>query len=122
MPLDPGSVTGWIGGLKAGDRAAVQPLWDRYFTQLVRLARVKLRSAQRAGVDGDEEDAALSAFESFCTGAEHGRFPRLSDRDDLWPLLVLITSRKTWAHVKRGRRQKRGGGRVLSEAEIPTSG
>ena len=30
MPLeDPGSVSRWIDGLKAGDRAAAQPLWDR---------------------------------------------------------------------------------------------
>src|SRR5688572_9766452 len=81
MPLeDPGSVSRWIDGLKAGDRAATLPLWDRYFAQLVRLARVKLRAAHRAGAVEDEEDAALSAFESFCAGAERGRFTQLSDR------------------------------------------
>jgi DNA-directed RNA polymerase specialized sigma24 family protein len=122
MPLeDPGSVSRWIDGLKAGDRDAAQPLWDRYFDQLVRLARARLRGGHRAGAVEDEEDAALSAFESFCTGAERGRFPRLSDRDDLWPLLVVITARKAWAQVQRGRRRKRGGGRVFGEAEIPVS-
>jgi len=34
-----GSVTHWIGQLKAGNSAAAQPLWERYFQQLVRLAR-----------------------------------------------------------------------------------
>ena len=34
------SVTRWIDLLKAGDPAAAQPLWQRYFEQLVRLARV----------------------------------------------------------------------------------
>ena len=42
----------------------------------------------------DEEDVALSAFDSFCRGAEQGRFPQLDGRDDLWHLLVVITVRK----------------------------
>ena len=42
----------------------------------------------------DEEDVALSAFDSFFRSAEQGRFPRLSDRDDLWQILVLVTTRK----------------------------
>ncbi len=35
-----------------------------------------------------------SAFDSFCRGAEQGRFPQLADRDDLWQLLATITARK----------------------------
>src|SRR5262249_15219134 len=31
----------------------------------------------------DQEDVALSAFDSFYRAAEQGRFPRLHDRDDL---------------------------------------
>ena len=115
---DQGSVTQWIGNLKAGDDAAAQPLWERYFARLVRLARAKLRTTRHgAGVE-DEEDAALSAFNSFCDGAAKGRFPLLSDRDDLWRLLVVITARKAYAQVQRGTRQKRGGGRVIGEGAI----
>ena len=33
-----GSITHWIGALKAGDLAAAQPLWEHYFQRLVRLA------------------------------------------------------------------------------------
>lgn len=101
-----------------GDQAAAQPLWDRYFEQLVRLARARLRAARRPGADSDEEDAALSAFDSFCAGAARGRFPQLGDRDDLWRLLVVITARKAMAQARRARRQKRGGGRVLGEADL----
>ena len=32
------SVTIWIDGIKAGDGADIQRLWDRYFERLVRLA------------------------------------------------------------------------------------
>ena len=41
-----GSVTGWIVGLKAGEREAVQKLWERYFARLVRLARAVARLAR----------------------------------------------------------------------------
>ena len=58
----------------------------------------------------DEEDVALSAFDSFCRAAEQGRFPRLSDRNDLWQLLVMITLRKAADladHEGRGKRDWR---------------
>jgi len=61
----------------------------------------------------DEEDAALSAFDSFFRGAAHGRYPRLDDRDDLWRLLVVITERKALDQAQRERRLKRGGGKLL---------
>jgi len=109
-----GSITCWIDQLRAGDQAAAQPLWERYFQRLVGLARVKLR----AGGDSDEEDAALSAFQSFCQGAVQGRFPRLDDRHDLWRVLVTITVRKAAGQIERSRTLKRGGGRLLDEAAL----
>jgi DNA-directed RNA polymerase specialized sigma24 family protein len=118
---DPGSISQWLGELKAGEAAAVQPLWERYFEKLVRLARKRLHASRRsgAGADEDEEDAALSAFDSFCAGAARGRFPRLSDREDLWRLLVVITARKATAQIERRGRQKRGGGRIAVSPKSP---
>jgi len=118
---DHGSVTHWLGDLKAGDREAAQPLWDRYFQRLVVLARARLRAMHMGTADADEEDAALSAFDSFCAGVERGRFPQLSDRDNLWSLLVTITKRKTLDQAQRQRRQKRGGGRLRNEADLAGS-
>src|SRR5262249_59894262 len=57
----------------------------------------------------DEEDVALSAFDSFCRNAEAGRFPDLSDRDGLWRLLATFTLRKATHHMRDATRQKRGG-------------
>jgi len=34
MDTEGGSVTLWVGFLKAGDRAAAQPLWEAYFAAL----------------------------------------------------------------------------------------
>jgi RNA polymerase sigma factor (sigma-70 family) len=105
---DDGSVTRWLGQLQAREQAAVQQLWERYFRRLVGLARKKLGGGPQR--DDDGEDVALSAFDSFCRNAEGGHFPQLFDRDSLWRLLVVITTRKA-AHLLRDEgRQKRGGG------------
>jgi DNA-directed RNA polymerase specialized sigma24 family protein len=61
---------------------------------------------------------ALSAFDSFCRGAAHARFPQLADRDDLWHLLVVITARKALRLAEQERAQKRGGGKVWGETEL----
>jgi DNA-directed RNA polymerase specialized sigma24 family protein len=111
-----GSVTRWVGGLNVGDPEASRQLWERYFAELVRLARARLREAPRAAAD--EEDAALNAFDSLCLGAEHGRFPRLDDREDLWRVLVTITARKAADMAVHERRLKRGGGRARTEADL----
>ncbi len=99
------SVSFWIERLKTGDHEAAQRLWESYFARLVRLARGHLRGAARAVAD--EEDVVVSAFDSFCRGAEGGRFPQLTDRNDLWQLLVTITRRKTVDLVEFNARQKR---------------
>jgi DNA-directed RNA polymerase specialized sigma24 family protein len=111
-----GSVTSWLEQLKAGDPAALQPLWERYFGCLVRLARKHLRGL--AGGAADEEDVALSAFESFWQGVGSGRFPQLSDRDDLWQVLVVLVKRKASNLAKSERRQKRGGGKLRQASAI----
>jgi DNA-directed RNA polymerase specialized sigma24 family protein len=115
-----GSVTHWIGQLQAGNPAAAQPLWERYFQRLVHLARKKLQGRSRRATD--EEDVALSAFDSFCRAAEKKRFPLLADRDSLWRLLVVLTARKALRVMRDERRQKRGGGHVLDENALAGDG
>ncbi len=109
------SVTGWTSS-----RPAITPrprqLWERYFHRLVALARTKLQGQPRRMAD--EEDVALSAFDSFCRAAEQGRFPQLEDRDDLWRVLVTLTAWKAQRLVRDQRRQKRGGGNVLGESAL----
>ena len=111
-----GSVSLWIDRARWGDDEAAGQLWRRYFGRLVRLARAALNGAPRRAAD--EEDVALSAFDSFCRGAEQGRFPRLEGRDDLWALLVVVTARKAIDLRQRETRQKRGGGRVGGESVL----
>jgi DNA-directed RNA polymerase specialized sigma24 family protein len=129
--LAEGSITRWVGVLRAGGAAspsadspsesveeAVRELWGRFFRRMVGLARLKLRASSGKDSAVDEEDVALSAFDSFCGEAARGRFPDLFDRDDLWRLLVVITTRKALSESRRQNRQKRGGGLVRNESEL----
>ncbi len=109
-----GSVTQWLDLARAGDPQAVEQLWQRYFERLVGLARVKLRETPRGMAD--EEDVALSAFDSFCRGVGQGRFPSLQDRNNLWSLLMVITARKAGKLKRDETRQKRGGARTEGDA------
>jgi DNA-directed RNA polymerase specialized sigma24 family protein len=115
-----GSVTRWISALKQGDQSAAQELWNAYFRRLVGLARARLRDVPRRVAD--EEDVALSAFDSFFRGAEAGRFPRLDDRNDLWQILVLITVRKVIDLRNYEARPSRGKGRVASLTDLTRDG
>jgi DNA-directed RNA polymerase specialized sigma24 family protein len=111
-----GSISRWLDGLRAGDHQAAAGLWQCYFDRLVAVARGRLRDAPRGAAD--EEDVALSAFDSLCRGVAAGRFPQLLDRDGLWRLLVVVTARKA-ARLKRDAgRQKRGGKQTAGDAEI----
>jgi DNA-directed RNA polymerase specialized sigma24 family protein len=114
------SVTQWISALKQGDQSAAQGLWEAYFRRLVGLAYARLRDAPRR--IADEEDVALSAFHSFCRGAQAGRFPRLDDRNDLWQILVLITVRKAIDLRHYEGRPSRGRGRVRSLTDLTREG
>jgi DNA-directed RNA polymerase specialized sigma24 family protein len=59
-----------------------------------------------------------SAFDSFFRAAEQGRFPRLTDRTDLWRLLVVITARKAIDLVQREKSLRNGGGKVAGESAL----
>lgn len=114
--MNDGSVTHWFARLEHGDADAAQQLWERYFPELVRLARAKLRDLPRRGAD--EEDVALSVMDSFFEAAQQARFPDLADRNDLWRLLLRMTARKIVDLRRRELRQRRGGGKVISTAAL----
>lgn len=108
------SITFWIHQLKAGDSSAARPLWDHFFQQLVGVARRRLGGTSRRVAD--EEDVAATAFQSLCVGVAQGRFERLDSRDDLWQVLVALTSRKAVDQIRRQMTHKRGGGQVRGDS------
>ena len=106
MP-DSNNVSHWIEQIKHGDSSAANRLWKLYFDRLVRAVRRRLYGQNRA--ISDEEDIVLSVFDSFYAAAEQGRFPDLSDRDDLWRLLLTMSARKVIDKRRHDQRQRRGG-------------
>lgn len=114
------SVTAWIGDLKDGRDSASRKIWERYFERLVRVASRQLGSAPRR--IADEEDVAVSVFDSLCEGAAAGRFDKLQDRDDLWKLLTVIAGMKSVDQIRRQTAKKRGGKDVRGESIIAGAG
>ena len=110
------SITRLIGLARTGQAEAAERLWQAYFHKLVAVARKKLAPTTRRLAD--EEDVALSAFASFWNGARQDRFPQLTDRTALWPLLVAITANKCTDLVRRETRQKRGAGATPDASAI----
>ncbi|MEM6691447.1 MAG: ECF-type sigma factor [Planctomycetota bacterium] len=112
-PLTEASLVTWYDRQVESESVALQRLWDAYFHRMVPLARRRMLGSKREV--RDEEDIALSAFQSFCRGLQRGRFvanradDETSDDDNLWPLLVTITLNKATEEIRRQRRLKRGG-------------
>lgn len=104
----------WIEKLAAGDERAPEVIWNEYFEKIQRYAKRRLKETPRRTTD--EQDIALSAFNSFFEGVKADKFPRLDDRDDLWKVLITITARKVTAQKRKHFAAKRGAGKVSGES------
>ena len=110
--LEDQSVTRSIHRLAAGDSDAAGLIWERFFARLVGFTRSR-NSRLPAGMV-DEEDIALSTFNSVCIGLRDGRFSGLKDRECLWRLLVVIAGRKSADRITFETRVKRDVNRTKS--------
>lgn len=107
-------ITVWIEELRASDEDAATKLWNHFVHRLYESARRQLRPDTRSVYD--EEDAALSAFNSVCGGIVKGHFPDLRDRESLWKLLLIITERKVTHRVRHDMQQRRDVRRNLMQS------
>ncbi len=112
-------VSEWIRRVKAGDDDAAQLIWNRYAEQIVEVARRSFGNESRRV--SDEEDVAMLALKSLLSGITSGRFPELDNREQLWRLLMVITTRKAAAVIEHNSRQKRGGGLVRGDSALGIS-
>ncbi len=102
---DTGMVAEWVRRLKQNDSEAALQLWQRYSKRMLSLGRKRLRTSRPAAFD--EEDIALSAFNTFCSAVKEGKHIQSQEHDDLWPLLATITNRKANDRLKSERAAKR---------------
>lgn len=112
-----GSVTRLIGQLRSADQSerdeAAKQIWDRYFRDLLDIARSHL--GQRVRGREDEEDVLQSMFKSFCLRQARGDFD-LAGRDQLWGLMVQITLCKARNVANR----HHSGKRDVSREQVPS--
>jgi RNA polymerase sigma factor (sigma-70 family) len=119
-------VTQWMQQLQSGSPEAARKIWEHYCRKLYSFARKRLPPQMRRSYD--EEDVALSAFHSICEGIKEGRFPELSDRDNLWRLMLTITVRKIAIRHRYDHRDKRDASKLMTESGLfanagrPTAG
>lgn len=109
-------ITLWMQQLQTGNQDAAQKIWEHYVQKLQTFARKRLPQQMRRVYD--EEDVALSAFHSLCDGMIGGRFPDLTDRENLWRLLLTITARKIAIRQRYNRRDKRDVTKLMTESGL----
>jgi DNA-directed RNA polymerase specialized sigma24 family protein len=116
----PGSITLLLPGLKVGAHDAVRAVWERYFQPLVRVAADRMNPARCRAIG--PEDLAQDVLLELCTllaapGADD-RFPRLTNRENLWKLLVCFAARAAFDHNTKEARRARilAGGSALGAA------
>jgi DNA-directed RNA polymerase specialized sigma24 family protein len=117
--LSEDDVSEWIRRVRAGDEDAAQLIWNRYAEQIVEVARRSFGNESRRV--SDEEDVAMLALKSLLAGISSGRFPELDNREQLWRLLMVITTLKAAAVIEHNSRQKRGGGLVRGDSAVGIS-
>jgi RNA polymerase sigma factor (sigma-70 family) len=106
------SVTMMLSKLKGGDDVAAQLIWDKFFARVRGLAKNKLGGVSKRAQD--EEDVALSAINALYAGVKDGRFQKLENRDDLWQILCMITSRKAASAWRKQNSRKEVGESIVS--------
>ena len=90
------SVTGWMEGMRDGDRDAAARLWERYFAEMVRLACSRLPRHAKAYRRFLEEHRRLqqeriAAFREYIADVQEGRFPERSHLVEMEePLLAEV--------------------------------
>jgi DNA-directed RNA polymerase specialized sigma24 family protein len=113
----PGSISTAILLLATGSGLAQELIFARYFARLTHAAGFRLRSSRPGGADA--EMAALSALRTVFRDAESGKLPAgIRDREGLLQFLLRKTKEKAIQQIRKENRQKRGGGKVVSEMDV----
>jgi len=100
--------------------SASQLLWDHYFERLCRYANSRIAKDQKRLIDN--EAVASSALYAMFDGLENNRFNHVGNRDELWRILVTVTSRKASDARRHFLCTKRGAGKVHGDSVFSAEG
>lgn len=103
-----------VARAEAGEPAAIEAVWRRFFERVVAAADARIGARLRRCFDG--EDIALSVFASLAETRNQNLIPPAAHLDNLWPLLVIRICRKVADRARKEKRKKRGGGAVVGES------
>jgi DNA-directed RNA polymerase specialized sigma24 family protein len=99
------SVSEWLDQAKRGNCEALGLLWKRYYDRIASRADSKL--PKMGHIDGS--DVAAIAFECFYFHIRKKPSPELTNRNDIWKVLISIVDRKIVDTVRKNKSKKRGG-------------
>ena len=116
------SISEWVCKLKVGDSEAANLLWERYFEKLVAQANRRIRAHDCPKGTLEPEDIAVSVFESLWKGANAGRFQNVTDRDELWWLLLVMTRNKVVSHIRHAMAERRFPGKMPVSLDLAKPG
>jgi len=105
--------------LRAGDETAAGEVFQRFAQRLIALARTHLNSWVRQ--KEDPEDVVQSVYKSFFARYGEGQF-LVTNWNDLWSLLTLITIRKCADRIDYARAQRRDTSRQVSSTNPAEQG
>lgn len=110
------SVSDLFDALRDGDSAAINSIWGRFFDQLIAVTHRKFGDFPKRFAD--EEDVAVSVFASLFRGIQNHRFPKLQSREDLWAILLTLTTQKVVDLMRFQLRKKRNTNSTWSHPSI----
>ncbi len=111
------SVEQLLCDLRSGNAvdASAQGLWSHFANRLLCIAAHALRGYSYSL---DEEDIVSIVFALFCQQIRTGRLASIDSEESAGRMLAIMVAQKVATLIERERRQKRGGGRVVTESAL----
>ena len=107
------SITRLLQQLPTGDEEVAARLFQFYFTEIERRARLRIKPANRRAAD--EEDVALSVLSSFLIAGRAGSLPEFDSREAALRELSARVRKRALDLNRYEEAVKRGGGRVVND-------
>ncbi|MDF1747070.1 MAG: ECF-type sigma factor [Gimesia sp.] len=111
-----GSISHLWRQMQTGDQHVSSDLYSRLLPRMYAIAQKSVGPIVQRGVELD--DIVQSAMVSFWKYSDAGKLSSNLNRNDLWCLISVFTTRKMKKHIRRESAQKRGAGKVLGEHGI----